>query len=180
MKQLVLILSVLLLPVTSGAASYSWTDPAGTIHFTDDLGSVPPKYRGKALRQAAGEETAPFVKPDAEAPKARVPAAAPGTVPQAASGAETMNPSALFGGRSAAEWQTQFRQLRVELAAIEQKREALKQESGDGKKPFSRQQITDLNTRNRQLYDEYEAARLRFNQLVEQANKAGLPSAFSQ
>ena len=180
MKHLVLILSVLLLPVTSGAASYSWTDPAGTVHFTDDLGSVPPKYRAKALRQAAGEETAPFVKPDAEAAKTRVPAAAPGTVPQTASGAETMSPSALFGGRSAAEWQAQFRQLRAELAAVEQKREALKQESGDGKKLLSRQQITDLNTRNRQLYDEYEAARLRFNQLVEQANKAGLPSEFSQ
>jgi len=180
MKHLVLLTLMLLLPVSSGAASYSWTDPAGTVHFTDDLGSVPSKYRAKALRQAAGEETLPDAQPAA--------AAAPDARPKpdgtagktAAPVAEAVTPSTKFGDRSAAEWQQQFQALRGQMKTIEKKFEGLRGETGDGKKLLSKQEITDINARNKQLNEEYEAVRLRYNQMVEQAGKAGLPSEFTQ
>ena len=36
-----------LLVSTASADIYRWEDESGVIHFTDDLSSVPPKYRGK-------------------------------------------------------------------------------------------------------------------------------------
>lgn len=32
---------------------YRWTDDAGVLHVTNDLGSVPPKYQEQALRQSS-------------------------------------------------------------------------------------------------------------------------------
>jgi len=58
--------------------------------------------------------------------------------------------------------------------------ETLKREGGDGKTMLTSSKIAELNARNKQLNQEYEALRLRFNALVEQANKVGLPSEFGQ
>jgi hypothetical protein len=167
MKHLVLITCVLLLPVTAVAASYSWTDPAGTIHFTDDIGSVPSKYRVKALRQAAGEEAIPATKPS-EARNGAKPSAAPATVPagsasQAGSAQGAVTPSTKFGDRTAAEWQQQFQALRAQLKTIEQGMAQLKQEGGDGKRMLGREKIAEINTRSRQLNQEYEKIRLQLN-----------------
>lgn len=184
MKHLVLIAVLLALPAVSGAASYSWTDPSGTMHFTDDLGSVPSKYRAKALRQAAGEEAIPDTKPAVAKNESKPPAAsaaAPaGPASQTGSAQGAATPSTKFGDRTAGEWQTEFRTVRSEFKTIEQAREALKRKTGDFRMLKTSQQTTDYNVRNKQLNDEYEAARQRFNQLVEQANKAGLPPEFSQ
>jgi len=179
MKQLVLLL-VLALPLQVSAEIYSWTDAAGTVHFTEDLGNVPKKFRTKALRQASGEDlTAPAAASEAplqEGVPAKQPAAAQGA---GATDTES-SPVTRYADRSAADWQTEFRSLRQKLAQIEQQQEQLRKEGGDGTKLLSRQQVEDINTRNKQLYDEYEATRLRFNQLVERANQAGLPAEFSQ
>lgn len=184
MKHLVLLLFVLLLPVTAGAASYSWTDPAGTVHFTDDIGSVPSKYRAKALRQAAGEETIPETKTPA-AKNGSKPSAAPAVVPsgpasQAGSAQGAVTPSTRFGNRTAAEWQQQFQALRAQLKTIEQGMEQLKQEGGDGKRMLGREKIAEINARSRQLNQEYDKIRLQINQLVEEANKVGLPPEYGQ
>ena len=183
--QRLLLLFLLLMPVAVGAASYSWTDANGTLHFTDDLGSVPKQHRKKALQRAAGDDAAAAApvensgKPPAAnvSPKEAQPAlqAAPVPAPTA-----QVTPATRFGDRSAAEWQAQFKAMRAELASIDQQRAALRQESGEGKVMLSSQKIAELNVRNKKLNEEYEALRLRFNQLVEQANKVGLPPEFGQ
>lgn len=184
MQYLLLLTLVLLLPLSSGAASYSWTDPAGTMHFTDDIGAVPPKYRTKALRQVASEDTAQTPATPGES-KVTAPAAAElqtGLKPaqQAGPAGSATTPATKYGDRTASAWQGEFRQLDAELKRIERARTALKEETGEGNRLLSKQQIVDINARNQQLNNEYEATRLRFNQLVEQANKAGLPPEFSQ
>lgn len=178
MKRLVLLL-VLALPLQVSAEIYSWTDAAGTVHFTEDLGSVPKKYRAKALRQARGEDlTAPVAASEAPVQEG-VPAKQPAA--QGAGVTDTdSSPATRYADRSVADWQAEFRSLRQKLAQIEQQQEQLRKEGGDGTKLLSRQQVEDINTRNKQLHDEYEATRLRFNQLVERANQAGLPAEFSQ
>lgn len=40
-------LTALLIPVGAGAEFYSYEDSSGTIHFVDDLGSIPKEYRQK-------------------------------------------------------------------------------------------------------------------------------------
>ncbi|MCE1226327.1 MAG: DUF4124 domain-containing protein [Geobacteraceae bacterium] len=183
MKHLVLITVLLVLPAVSGAASYSWTDPSGTMHFTDDLGSVPSKYRAKALRQAAGEEAIPAtqsVKVKNEAKPSAAPGAPAGSVSQTGSAQGAATPSTRFGDRTAAEWQQQFQTLRAQLKTIEQEMEQLKQDGGDGKRMLGREKIAELNARSRHLNQEYEKNRLQLNQLVEQANKVGLPPEYGQ
>jgi len=46
MKSLIVIL-LLALPLVANAATYSWIDKSGTIHFTDNPGSVPRNFRKK-------------------------------------------------------------------------------------------------------------------------------------
>lgn len=182
MKRLVLLV-LLVLPLQVSAEIYSWTDAAGTVHFTEDLGSVPKKYRATALRQASGAD----MPAPAAATETSLPDGAPKaertqseTAQGAAAPAADVTPATRFGSRSAAEWQAEFRSLRQKLTQIEQQQEQLRKEGGDGTKALSRPQIEEVNARNKQLVGEYEATRLRFNQLVEQANQAGLPPEFSQ
>ncbi|MDY0384562.1 DUF4124 domain-containing protein [Trichlorobacter sp.] len=182
MKRLVLVM-LLALPLQVSAEIYSWTDAAGTVHFTEDLGSVPKNYRAKALRQASGEDvTVPAAVPEASSPDGSTKAErTQSEVSQdTAAPAPGITSATRFGSRSAAEWQAEFRSLRQKLAQIEQQQEQLRKEGGDGTKALSRQQIEEINARNKQFYDEYEATRLRFNQLVEQANQVGLPPEFAQ
>lgn len=177
---------MLMTPLAADAATYSWTDAAGTVNFTDDLGAVPKKYRAKALQQAGSEETVqqptPAVAelPPAKAGKIAAPVAPAVETKGVVPAGEKINSTTQYGDKTAEEWQAQFRGLRSELSSIEQKRDALKQEWGDGKKVLSRQQVADINVRNKQLNNEYEAVRLRLNALVDQANKVGLPPEFGQ
>ena len=194
MKQLIISAALLLLPLTAGAATYSWTDARGTMHFTDDIGAVPKQHRARALRQAAGEmASTPAAPAEPATPAAAAPDAKPkepvapkgaSVTPAAPEGPATVEsavtPATRFGDRTAAEWQTEFRALRQKLTQIEQQQEQLRKDGGDGKTLLTRQKIDEINTRNKQLYEEYEATRLRFNQLVEQANKVGLPPEFGQ
>lgn len=189
MKPLILIAVWLLLPLSAGAATYSWTDRSGTVHFTDDIGAVPKQHRARALRQAAGEMPPPPAAPEAKPAESAAPAAAarPSSpiqpvAPQATTPAAdpAVTPATRFGERTAAEWQAEFRGLRQKLTQIEQQQEQLRKDGGDGKTLLTRQKIDEINTRNKQLFDEYETTRLRFNQLVEQANKVGLPPEYGQ
>lgn len=182
MKSLLLLATLLVFPLAATAATYSWTDPSGNMHFTDDIGSVPVKYRAKALKKAAAEE-GKFSSPvpdkaedntsTKESTKTENAIKESSSVPQGATG-ETR-----FGAHKAREWQEMLRSKRAELTLLEKKFEELRQETGNGKKMLTTQQINDINSRNKILNTEYEAARLRYNELVDQANKAGLPSEFT-
>jgi hypothetical protein len=38
------------------AEVYSWTDESGSLHFTDDQTSIPPRYKDRARRRNDGSE----------------------------------------------------------------------------------------------------------------------------
>ncbi len=184
---LAMLLLLLALPLSSGAATYSWTDEAGTIHFTDDPGNVPAKYRKKAKQYDSEpipqslllpDQAARDKKPEPPTVQPQPPVTAqPPAPPQTAT---TITKSSKFGERTGEEWQTLFRTLRDQLKTIDQQLEQLKREGGDGKTMLTRQKIDELNTRNKQLLEEHEALRLHFNRLVEEANTVRLPPEFAQ
>lgn len=183
MRYTILLALLLLLPLPSLAATYSWTDHDGTMHFTDDIGAVPRKYRAKALRQQADDDGGSIDKTAADAVpevKPSQPAAAPApTAPQNGGATPTLKGS--YGGKSGAEWQQQFKALKAELAGIDKERtEQRKQLEEATKRPTPVEQVKELNQRTQQINDRYEGIRLRYNQLVEQANQAGLPPEFAQ
>lgn len=179
-------IALLLLSSNAPAATYSWTDQHGTMHFTDDIGRVPAKYRTKALKESQSrdqyleQETEPYM-PATENDlsvadeAAKVPTTiAPLPVPPEVTG------KIRFGERTAAEWQQQFWVLNTQMDQIQQQQEQLRQEGGDGKTLISRAKANELQTRNQELSKQYEEIRQQYNQLVEQANKVGLPPQFAQ
>jgi len=65
----VVIFFVLSICMTAWAETYKWVDEKGTVHFTQDYGSIPEKYRGQ-LEQRVEE---PGVKPEMNQESQKVP-----------------------------------------------------------------------------------------------------------
>ena len=179
MKSLIVTLLLLVLPLAAGAATYSWTDKSGTVHFTDNPGSVPRNFR-KKIRMIDNEPPLPpvTVPEQKKEESGQTPVTAP--VQPNPITPPTVSKTTRFGEHTAEEWQKMFRTLRDQIATIEQQLEQIKLEVGDGKSMLTRQQIDELNARTKKLHGEHEALRLRFNRLVEEANAAGLPPEFGQ
>ena len=82
-RLLVRLLALLLLcqPGRGAAAEiFKWTDEAGRVHFAQDLGQVPPRYRAEASAGAArptAREIQTFRSPEKAAPPARIAGARP-------------------------------------------------------------------------------------------------------
>ena len=174
-----LLLILLLIPVPVLAETYSWTDAAGTMHFTDDPGKIPRQYRKKAQQRdvyAPPASAAPVPTPlkETEKPNPATTSTSTDQIPA------TYSATTRFGNRTGAEWQAEFKIINERLKVIDQQFEEVRKEGGDGKTPISREKIDELNARNKKLYEEHEALRLRYNSLVEQANRAGLPPEFSK
>lgn len=55
MRLIIVSILLLLLPGVGNAETYKWTDQKGVMHFTDDPGKIPLKYRKKAMANLDGE-----------------------------------------------------------------------------------------------------------------------------
>ena len=178
MRHLIVLL-LMVMSVPASAEIYSWTDAAGTIHFTEELSSVPKQYRKKmkirddVLLQPR-QETASELAPVAEVPS-------PATASSRKQDSLAENPATdRYAGKTGPAWQAEFRKKRADLQAID---EQIRQVQAD--MTASRELITpargaELNARREVLSQQYEAAAAGLNQLVEQANQVGLPKEFSE
>lgn len=81
---------------------------------------------------------------------------------------------AVFGGRPLGEWRQMFNGLEAQLQQVDNALAEVKKQGGDGKTALTREQISTINAKNRQLFEQREQIRLRYNSLVDEANKAGL------
>jgi hypothetical protein len=62
MKKMILLSTIGLLifaTLAFGQEVYRWVDEKGAVHFTDDLGQVPEKYRGQFQRERPPDESSP-------------------------------------------------------------------------------------------------------------------------
>lgn len=179
MKRLFVLLLVLALPLPVLAEIYSWTDANGTVHFTEDISSVPKQYRKKLNVRDGGAVQPPVTesvsvsRPDKAANPAPV-AGGASVVPagKAANGT--------YGGKSAAAWQAEFREKRAALQAVEAQIAQLQAEMTSTKELITPAKAAALNARRNVLSQQYEAAAASLNRLVEQANQAGLPPEFAK
>jgi hypothetical protein len=81
MKKICLIIAAGVLFYSTSALGqevYRWVDEKGTVHFTDDLGQVPEKYREKIQKEKTPKETPP---PPTTSPKGVTAGKAPGQMP---------------------------------------------------------------------------------------------------
>lgn len=65
---LILIMWASSLWVAMGQEVYRWVDEKGTVHFTDDLGQIPEKYREKTQKEKSLQEPTPTLTPPPSTP----------------------------------------------------------------------------------------------------------------
>lgn len=66
------------------------------------------------------------------------------------------------------------------MQEVDRKIKQLHEEMKSPRKILTAEKMTELNSRRAELIKQYEAAATQLNQLVEQANKAGLPKEFTE
>lgn len=172
-------LVVVLMPLSVFAEIYSWTDAAGTIHFSEDLSSVPKKYRTAVIRKgdaSAGATTVPAIGAGKQSVDPSLPAAASPAV----QGTAEKPGNGLYGGKAGPVWQAEFQQRRARVQELDAQIRQLQDQLKNPREIVSPARVDALNARSRELAKQYETAASDLNQLVEQANQVGLPPAFAR
>jgi hypothetical protein len=154
---------------TAYAETYTWTDEQGTIHFTEELGTVPKTIRKKA-RRVEEIEPSPAEKPATPEPSAKDPDA-------------TVNASASVGkGESAAvetyvgktydQWEKDLTDREAAMTAVRKRIDeiaALLNSSAT-----SRDEQKKLLPEHKSLTVQFNEMKAEYYQQVEIARKAGL------
>jgi hypothetical protein len=169
MKLISVMAGVLLWTTPVMAETYSWVDDSGTYNFTEEYSRVPKKYRNKvgkrgdmgaspALNETVSPSTGAGTAPPAD------PKNALAGKPQAAAGN--------FGGRSFEQWKQEFGEREAAMGVI-RKRVAeidvlLKANASD--KEQTRVLVAERNKAAEQITE----MRKQYDQLAEQARKAGI------
>jgi len=146
------------------AETYTWTDEQGTIHFTEDLGTVPEKIR-KTLRKeemnSAPEEEPPSQVPSAKTPEATL---------QAAPGGDGDN--GIYDGKTSEQWQKELAEQEAAMAAVRKRIDeiAILFRSPDTRRDERGKLLAEHNS----LSAQFKEMKARYFELVESARKAGL------
>lgn len=167
MKTLLLLL-LLLYPLTAAAETYQWIDERGTANFAEDLGKVPKKYRKKAKRLGAEEETAPAATGSAADPQTARPKGEP---------ARAENRP--IGGKDEAGWRREFLQANSNLQSAETELSTLRGRLGDTSK-MSRAEYLAIQNSIKHAEVRVQEQQKRLDQLREKADSLGVPAGYRQ
>lgn len=150
---------------TAQAETYTWTDSQGTVHFSEDLGSVPVKYR-KKLRRIDDISTKSSTTPAA--------AAVTKTEPDKSAAAAPKNDSSdtgMYGGKTAEQWKKELSDKEVDLTDIRKRQDEL---ASTVNKTESREEKTRLINEYKALTTRFNELKAQYNNIVESARKSGL------
>jgi uncharacterized protein DUF4124 len=175
MKTAVLVSILVIFAFPASAVTYKWVDDQGTVNFTEDLGSVPPKYRKKARVVGAEEDATP--PPTSETKEEAKPVQKPKGAGQTSEQplTEKKELKKTYGEKSAEAWKAEFGQLSAEIKAAEDQLVELRGRLSDVSKmsrgEYLSIQKTINNSENRIL-----GLRKKRDALNEEANKAEVPA----
>jgi uncharacterized protein YukE len=175
MKTGIILAILVMFAAPAAAVTYKWVDDQGTVNFTEDLGSVPPKYRKKARVVGAEEEAAPPATRETkeEAKPAEKPKGTGQPMEQPA--AEKKDLKKTYGGKSAEAWKAEFAQLNANIKAAEDQLVELRGRLSDISKMSRGEYLSILNT-IRNSEDRILGLRKKRDALNEEANKAEVPA----
>ena len=160
MKKL-LVLLLLLYPLSASAVTYEWTDVAGTVNFTEDLGKVPKKYRKKAKVLGADDSGTPAViensEPAKEKPKELV----------------TPKEQKPLHPKAEATFRNDYLNTRANLQASEQETTILRARLADTSK-LSRSEYLSLQNSLKQNELRIEEQKRQLELIRDKADKAGV------
>jgi hypothetical protein len=136
-------------PLPSRADIYRWEDAQGTIHFTDDITSIPSPYRKGATRTI---REAPFVPPDSQValPPGNPPVPPPG-IPPGLSDKEQAEAAKV---QEKEELASRIEQLRAKITAKEQHINAVDAKRSLAVNPLRNRYVDQADL---DLYDKYQS-----------------------
>ena len=158
MKKLLVVL-LLLYPLSASAVTYEWTDAAGTVNFTEDLGNVPKKYRKKVKVLGAEESGTPQVIEEPVKVK-----------PQGASPQKEKEPATKD---DAATIRDEYAAAKADLRSSEQDLADLRARLGDTSKMYRTEYLSIQNTVKQNEFRIQEQKK-KLEQLRSGAQKAGV------
>jgi hypothetical protein len=156
----------LMLAIQAGAETYNWTDDNGTFNFTDDLSSVPRKYRSKARLDLDSD---PLTIPDTAAGQQGKVGAEQGVAGEKV-GSTAQGGKNLFGGRTLEDWIYELSQKESELTRLKQQLVSRKAELNGTVEERNR-----LMKEYNNMGTEYNQKAAAYNEVVEAARQAGVP-----
>lgn len=151
---------------TAGAEIYSWPDEQGTLHFTEDLGKVPQKFRNKAR---GADETEPVMEEKAtSAPSAK----ASETLPQAVVAPAGDVDDGSYAGKTYDQWQKELAERETAMTAVRKRIDELAEQA---KAPaISWDEQKKLLLEHKSLRAQFKEMKAEYFKQVEIARKAGL------
>ncbi|NJD90680.1 MAG: DUF4124 domain-containing protein [Geobacter sp.] len=145
----------------ANAETYTWTDSAGTVHFTEDPGTVPKKLRNTVRKLDDAEQPQP---------DNRVKEAQPGSSPDAA--AEEQSTDGMFDGKSYGQWQQELASREADMVAVQKRIDEIAEQLKHT--PGSSEAKKKLFDEYNPLFEKLKVMKTEYYQLVEAARKAGL------
>jgi hypothetical protein len=174
MKTSIIVAILVLLAVQVEAVTYMWEDNQGTVSFTEDLGSIPQKYRKKA-KIVGEEDVAPSA---AEQTKEEIKAGQKDkgkgeTIEQAVPAVQKKT----YGSKSGDTWRREFAQNRADIKASEDQLDELQGRLKDTSK-MSRGEYLSIKLDVKSVESRLQRLKAKRDALTEEANKTGVPAEF--
>jgi hypothetical protein len=165
-RQCITIITLLLAASLSSAVAqtYSWTDEKGTMHFTEDPGSVPRQYREKALRVDLPDSPREEIPPSPDTTPA-VPDVSPAT-------SSAGDAPALYAGKTYDQWEKELRDREAAMTAVLKRINRL--DSLMNKPDVKADEGVKLMNERLSLQEQFTRLKNEYNQMVEAARKGGL------
>jgi Domain of unknown function (DUF4124) len=160
--------------VPAAAVTYTWEDDQGTVNFTEDLGSVPQKFRKKAKVLGAEEEEAP---PAAKEPKEAAQPVQKGKEagPAKEQPAEKKDTKKIYGDKPAEAWKSEFAQLNADIKTAEDQLVEMRKRLADTSK-MSRSDYLSIQKTIREIENRLLVLREKRDVLNTEANRAEVPA----
>ena len=174
MKTSIIVAILMLLAVQVEAVTYMWEDNQGTVSFTEDLGSIPQKYRKKA-KIVGEEDVAPSA---AEQTKEEFKAGQRDkgrgeTIEQAVPAVQKKT----YGKKSGDTWRREFAQNRMDIKASEDQLDEHRGLLKDTSK-MSRGEYLSIQLDVKSAESRLQRLKAKRDALTEEANRAGVPAEF--
>lgn len=166
MKKLLVAL-LLVYPLSAMAQTFEWTDQHGDIHFTDDRGKIPKKYRKKA-RTIGDDSGQPLISETTEPAKKK-----------GAKGEAAEKGKNLYGGKDEAAWRNEFKSAK---GAVERTKADIAEVRGRlaDTSNMSRSEYLTLQATVNHLQSRLDGQQKKLDQLQDSADSAGVPAEFRQ
>ncbi|GAM10638.1 hypothetical protein OR1_02927 [Geobacter sp. OR-1] len=165
-----------LIAVDASCAVYMWEDDQGITSFTEDYGNIPKKYRNKAkqIGQDPAEDVDATAVEEPQLTKPVKPQVEPegGNAPKPADNADKKK---FFGGKDESYWYNEFGKLKADLRSYKEQLAAINARLANTDK-MARSEYKSLENTRKLLEEQEGAARKRLQTLIEEANRAGVPS----